>query len=159
MAQYHYSFIDRSGELSSVTIPVEEPSEAELDWETIINADEGGFRTALEAVTLANLVSHHVLVSQESLSPGVPTSPWANRETGLRIFYEGVTSGDKRNFTVPAPDLDNLTLQEGSDLVVLDDGGIMAALVTEIEAHLLLPYGDADEAVTVTRAVVVGRNN
>lgn len=160
MAEYSYTLIDRSQERSIVRIPVEEPSEVELDWETIINANEAGFRSALLGITLLELEAHHVLVSSERVvPPTIPASPWANREQGLRVFYVGNTSGEKRNFTIPGPDLAALTLQEGSDLVVLADAGPMAALVTWMESNVFLPYGNADEQVTVTRAVIVGRNN
>jgi hypothetical protein len=65
-------------------------------------------------------------------------------------------TGAKSHFTIPGPDLANLTIPEGGDLVTLADASIMADLVTAIEANV---ESEDDNAVTVTRAVIVGRNN
>lgn len=159
MARYSYTFMDFSRELSTVVIPVEEPSEVSLNWETIINANEAGMRSAIEGVTLASLQRHSVTVSEEDISDPKPTNQYAQRESGLRVFYHGVTSGEKRNLTIPAPDLTALTLQDNSDLVELEDGGAMAALVTELEANLQIQYGASTEQIEVDRALIVGRNN
>lgn len=155
MANYFYAIRDNSDEIGRLTIPVEEPTEAELDWETIINANEGNFRTALDGVILGNIAAHHVLVSNESPNDVRPASQWAQREFAMRVFLVGNTSGEKRNITVPTVDLDALDVQDGSDLVNLADAGVMAAFVAQLEAVYLVD----DEAYTVERAVIVGRNS
>jgi hypothetical protein len=65
-------------------------------------------------------------------------------------------NGRKSHFTVPGPDLDALTIFAGTDLVDLEDASVMADLVTSVEAGALSADGNA---VTVTRAVIVGRRN
>jgi hypothetical protein len=65
-------------------------------------------------------------------------------------------NGKKSHFTIPGPDLTNLTIPAGGDLVTLADASIMADLVTAIEANV---ESEDNNAVTVTRAVIVGRNN
>lgn len=86
----------------------------------------------------------------------IPASNLAQRESGLRVFLIDDTSGAKSHFTVPSPDLANLTIPAGTDQVTLADGGIMADLVTAIEAECQSVDGNS---VTVNRAVIVGRNN
>lgn len=160
MAQYSYSIRDFSDEYGRVTISVEEPSEAELDWETVINANEGTFRTALNGVILGNVARHHVLVSEELVDDSRPASALAQREFAMRVFVSGVTTSEKRNFTIPTVDIGSLTITPGTDLVELADGGPMAALVTAIESVYFINYPDgSDEQVTVDRAVIVGRNS
>lgn len=156
MAAYSYSFRDYSDERSSVEIRVEEPSEIGADWETIINANEANVRAALQGVSLANIASHHVRVSEEAPNDTRPASAFAQRELGLRVFYQDDTNAKKSFITVPAPDMANLTLVEGSDQVTLADGGIMAALVSALESYMYSPDGNA---ITVTSARVVGRNS
>ena len=158
MAHYAYTYLDNSGEKSTVIIPVEEPSEVELDWETIVNANEANVRAAINAVTLATLSTHHVVLSEEEISDVLPASQWAQRELKLRVFYVGDTSGNKRTLSIPAPDLGTLTLQAGSDLVDMT-AEPAATLKTQLEANVLLPYGAGDEPITVTKMMIVGRNS
>jgi hypothetical protein len=83
-----------------------------------------------------------------------PSSPYANREAGARVFYHNDTSNEKGRVTIPGPDLANVDIQAGSDLFDLTDTE-MASLVTWLEANA--EYDG--ESITVDRAVLVGRNS
>lgn len=86
----------------------------------------------------------------------VPSSEYAQRELGLRVFLVDDTNSRKSHFTIPGPDLASLTIFAGTDLIDLDDASIMADLVTEVEANCV---SVDDNSVTVVRAVIVGRKN
>lgn len=156
MAKYVYTFRDYSDELSTLELNVTEPTEVGMNWETVVNTEEAIVRAALQGVSLGNIAKHHVRLSEEAPNDARPASAWAQRENGLRVFYQDATTGDKYHFTVPAPDLASLTFVEGSDQIVLADGDIMAALVSAIETYVESPAGNA---VTVTSAWAVGRNS
>jgi hypothetical protein len=72
------------------------------------------------------------------------------------MFYQTTGSPVRRGtLTLPAPDLDVLTVPGGTDEVTLEDGSVMAALVTALETHMEV----AGQSVTITKAVLVGRNS
>jgi len=75
----------------------------------------------------------------------------------LRIFYEDAVANKRHHFTIPGPDL-TITdlLNPGTDKVELDANSEMINLVIALEAECLSPAGNA---ITVTRARVVGRNS
>lgn len=141
-------------ELSAVGVPSYQIDAANLaTWLT----GWGDLKTAIDGISLGVQAKEVVSIYNTVLSSAVPASVWANRELGLLVSYEGDTLGEKFRVTVPAPDLDNLTLL-ANDKVELADGGIMAAFVTAWEAIARNPHNDA-ETVTVTGAEIVGRNN
>lgn len=158
MAYYSFSIRDNSDEYGRLIIPVEEPTS--LNYETIIATNQASFESALDGVVLGNIARASVTVNEDTVNDTRPASQFAQRELGMRVFIIGASSGKKANFTVPSPDLNALTLQEGTDLVDLDDAGVMAAFVTQVEAlaRIYAPDGSS-EAVTVERAVIVGRNS
>lgn len=144
---------DKGGEISNVAFTSSDITAANFDAK----------QTA--AATLANAVAGVTLAAQAGAAfrqwvdpdeGNYPSSPYAQRELGLRIFYQGGDPVKKFHVTIPAPDLATLTIAEESDFVVLADGSVMAALVTALETDWLTPEGDA---LTVTKAVIVGRRN
>jgi len=89
-------------------------------------------------------------------SDTVPSDNFAQREIGLRVFLTDDVNGRKSHFTIPGPDLEALTILDGTDFVDLADAGIMATLVAAVEADAQSVDGNA---VSVQRAVIVGRRN
>lgn len=83
-----------------------------------------------------------------------PASLLAQRESGLRFFYQDDVNGDKGTLTVAAPDLASLKTP-GTDEADLAAAPI-ANLITWLEANALSKGGNA---IAINRAVFVGRNN
>lgn len=141
MARAIYNYADYGGEKSSVSFNLD------------ALANEGALRTPLEAITLGQLQKVTKVDSEDLVSSANASSPWAQVELGLRIHLADGTTGESGYITIPCPDIANLTIV--NDLVTLADAGLMAALVTQIEAHVL---SRDNNAVTVSSAEIVGRN-
>lgn len=148
-----FSIRDWSDEYGRVQFPMAD----QAGTETVANLDTNQlatFRSAVQGVSLGTVARESVRIL-EGGNDTRPASALAQREFGLRVFFELNTSGEKRNLTIPAIDIASLTVDGGSDLVELADAGPMAALVSAIETYVSIN----GESVTVTRALVVGRNS
>lgn len=146
-------FRDYSDEYSTLSVLVPDLDTADV-WNVIVGLG-AGIANALEDLSLATLVSvtYHEIANPPA-DDTRPTSPFAQREQGLRFFYSDNVDASKYNITVPAPDL-AIVADPGSDDVDLTITEV-AALVTWLESNVLSPNGNA---ITVDRAVIVGRNS
>lgn len=151
----NYTYRDFGSEIGSMSLHVEEIAAGGANYDAII-ADIDAIASALLAITLCTEAGNGLTQENDPDSDTVPASAFAQRELGLRVFLVDDVNGRKSHFTVPGPDLANLTIFDGTDLVDLADAGIMASLVTVIEAGAI--SADAN-AVSVLRAVIVGRRN
>jgi Ca2+-binding RTX toxin-like protein len=155
MAHVSLTIRDYSDELSTVTVPIDDIDElnddiGEVDDELVALA------SAIDAVTLGNIARQSVTVHETEPANSRPANAFAQRETGLRLYYQTTgAQGYRGTITIPAPDLAALTFVEGSDAIVLADGAVVEALVTALETHMEV----RGEAVTIVRAAVVGRNS
>lgn len=145
-------FRDRSDEYSNFSVLVEDMAGTDV-W-TVVTGLASGLESAVEALSLATLVSIYFRQIGNAEDDTRPASVYAHRERGLRFFYSDDVTSDKFNITLPAPD-GTIVDNPGSDLVDLSITEV-AALVTWIEANVVSPAGNA---VTVDRAVQIGRNN
>jgi len=152
MDQIGFTIRDVSDEYSTVTFNYDPFGSLETIGD--VEAAMGALSSAVDALTLGTIVRSWYRHESGSYTDERPTSPYAHREVGLRFFYHDAL-GNKGNLTVPAPDLANIAVTPGTDLADLTDSEV-AALVTLIEANVELVDG---EAVTVDRAVVVGRSS
>lgn len=146
---------DHSNELSQIQLYFPTIAAGGANFDAVI-ANITSVFDEIEVVSLCDNSGYgfrDVIVADPST---IPASNLAQRETGLRVFLTDDSNGKKSHFTLPGPDLANLTIPAGGDLVTLADASIMADLVTAIEADAKSEDGNA---VTVTRAVIVGRNN
>lgn len=146
------TFRDNSDELSRVTVRVDDLTGPDV-W-TVITGLAGDLETHLEGISIATLKS--IVYSQDGVEEEDvrPTSLLAQRESGLRFFYQDTVNGDKGNLTIAAPDLASLKTP-GTDEADLAQAPI-ANLVTWLEANALSKGGNA---ITINSAVFVGRNN
>lgn len=151
----NYRFRDYSSEIGSLSVHTPEIVAGGTNYDAVILAMDD-VSTALLACTLCTDAGYGYTDNLAGDLETVPTSEYAQRELGLRVFLVDDVNGRKSHFTIPGPDLANLTILAGTDLVDLADASIMAALVVEIEAFVLSMDGNA---VTVNRAVIVGRRN
>lgn len=151
----NFRYRDHSSEIGSLSLHFAEISAGGLDYDAIVLA-MSDVETAITAITLCDEAGYGYTDILAGDLDTVPSSEYAQRELGLRVFLVDDVNGRKSHFTVPGPDLANLTILAGTDFVDLADAGIMAAVVTEVEAGCLSADGNA---VSVLRAVIVGRRN
>ena len=154
MAKASWSYRDKSREMSNVEMTVADVSAGGADFDTVM-ADVAALGTAFLAATECIQAREVFNQTVDAKSPTVPTDPQAQRESALRIFYADDVTGDVFHVSIPGPDWANIDLQPNTDLADLTDT-VMANVVIAIEANALSPAGNA---VTVLRAVQVGRHN
>ena len=154
---------DYSDEYSTLKVPIAEALITDT-WQDI-QTKGANLVDALEDLILGTIVSWTFTQNGAEYGDERPSSPFAQREVGLRVFVTGEHSGRKSNFTIPTPDLAAIPLVPGTDLVDLADTD-MAALVTWIEANVEIPIpnlpplpGYWNDDVTIDRMVVVGRSS
>lgn len=151
----HFTYRDHGSEIGSLSLNVAEISAGGADYDAIL-VQVAALESEIMAITLCETAGSHILQEVEPDSDAVPVSAFAQREIGLRVFLVDDVNGRKSHFTIPGPDLADLVIFAGTDLVDLDDAGVMADLVVTVEDGVLSQDGNA---VTVTRAVIVGRRN
>lgn len=154
MAKASWSYRDKSDEISGVEMTIADVSAGGADFDAVmadVAALGAAFLAATECVQAREMFNQSVDVK----SPTTPTDVFAQRESGLRIFYADDTTGEVYHVTLPGPDWDSIDLLPNTDLADLTDTPV-DNIVIAIEANALSPVGNA---VTVLRAVAIGRHN
>lgn len=151
----NFTYRDYGSEIGSLSMHVAEIAAGGANYDAVV-AQIAAIESEIIAITLCTAAGGNLNQQLEADSDSVPASAFAQRELGLRVFLTDDVNGRKSHFTIPGPDLANLTIFDGTDLVDLVDGGVMADLVTSVEAGAL---SQDLNAVTVQRAVIVGRRN
>jgi hypothetical protein len=151
----NFTYRDHGSEIGSMSLNVDEISAGGADYDTIVAAI-AAIASDILAITLCTEAGNGITQGLDPDTDAVPSDAFAQRELGLRVFLVDDVNGRKSHFTIPGPDLDALTIFAGTDFVDIADAGVMAALVTTVEAGAV--SADAN-AVTVLRAVIVGRRN
>jgi len=153
MAKASIRWKDFSDEYSSTAFNVEDPSGASYDWaglETAVDA----VVDAMETVTFCSRGREQITVKAALGTETRPADEEAQRELGLRIFYQDDVTLKKYHVTIPGP---KLALMASAGFDVVDWGGTeMAALETAFEANVL---SEAGNAVSVLTGTIVGRRN
>lgn len=153
--QGFFGLRDHSNELSQVALFFDNIDAGGANFDTVI-ASITSVYDELQTVSLCDNQGYGFRDQIVDDPSTIPASNLAQRESGLRVFMADDSNGKKSHFTLPGPDLANLTIPAGGDKVTLADASIMADLVTAIEADCQSVDGNS---LTVTRAVIVGRNN
>jgi hypothetical protein len=155
MASFNVTFRDYSDELSTVSFPVAEPAGDGSDYAAIL-ADMGDIIFALNALSIGSIIRYSLTVNYTETGDGRPSNNYAQRESGLRLFWEeGVSPFAKGHLTVPMPDL-LLVATAGTDEVDIAGVTVVNALVALLEANMQSPAGNDIEFY---RGVIVGRRN
>lgn len=156
MAQVAFVMVDNSGEKSTVAFSL--PVITGANYDDIagngVGDNVGDLRIAIGAASLMNFVNTVVQAVNYPDTPVLPTSPWAQREDGLRVFYADADGG-KYHVTIPGPDK-TLFAQTGTDVVDHTSNAAAILLKNAIEANAASPSGDP---VFVTGMRLVGRSN
>lgn len=153
MSKGIYSFRDRSKEISTIELNFDDIAAGGANFDTVKGYVDG-LGAALSAASLCVESSENLKQETDTLDPSVPTDVHAQREAGCRIFYADDVTGKVYHITIPGPDKDNMAMLPESDFYDLTDT-VLAAVVTAIE----LANSPVGNAITVLRAVDVGRNN
>jgi len=146
-----FKVIDYSGEYSGVKMNVPDIDESNF---VAINGFVLALQTALAALTAGNIASRSLTAYTVPVNDTYPTSEYAQRETGLRLFYKDNVNAKKFHITIPAPDL-ALVAVEGTDFVDMSLS-VVAAVTDAMEAFMVSPYGNP---ITFYKGVIVGRKN
>lgn len=155
MAQVTFTLRDRSDEYSAVSFPIAEPAGDGSDYAAML-ADAAAIQAAIGALTLCTIARERIVVNENNPDDSRPTSSYAHREDGLRLFWQETGGNFKKgHLTIAGPDK-ALIETPGSDLVDLAGVTAVNTLVTAMEAFMLSPNG---EGVTFYKGVLVGRNN
>lgn len=150
-----FSYRDRGSEVGSLMLHFDNVDAGGANYDAVIAAITG-IEADILAITLCTSAGYGMQDAIGGDSDTVPTENFAQREIGLRVFLVDDVNGRKSHFTIPGPDLDSLTILDGTDFVDLADASIMATLVAAVEADAQSVDGNA---VSVLRAVIVGRRN
>ena len=154
MSKGLYSFRDRSKEISSMELTFVDVAAGGANFDTVVGYVDA-IGAALATASLCVQATENFKQETDTPDASVPTDVHAQREAGCRIFYSDDVTGQVYHVTLPGPDKDNMAMITESDLYDLTDT-VLAAVVTALEAGALSPDGNA---ITVLRAVDVGRNN
>jgi hypothetical protein len=145
--------MDFSGEKSIVQWSATEITGGAFDmasWEVAADDLADAIMDLTDCTRGRELFSGHVAEGSEAL-PAIAT---AQREVGIRVFYQDDTTGKKYHLTIPGPQVEDYP-DAGSDDIDLASTD-MAAFVTLFESNAL---SEAGNAVTVYGARLVGRRN
>jgi hypothetical protein len=153
MAKVTLAYQDYSSEPSRTTMHFPDPSGATYDWAQLI-LDVDALNDAIEAVTLCERGPENIAVQLATGTSATPSDEDAQREAGLRVFYQDQVNGRKGNFTIPGPQKSLMGVQ-GTDLVDWS-GAEMVTLESMIETHCVSRDGNA---IQILFGKLIGRNN
>lgn len=152
-SQFSLSLLDYSGEKSVVQWSAAEITGVAFDvsnWKS----EQDAIADAVEALTDCTRGKEQFSSNVDSGSETLPAIATAQREVGLRVFYQDDVTGKKYHLTIPGPQVEDYP-DAGSDEIDISTGDI-AAFVTAFELNAL---SEAGNAITVYAARLVGRRN
>nr|CRY96562.1 hypothetical protein [uncultured prokaryote] len=150
-AQVTYKVIDHSGEYSTVKVNVPDIDETNF---AAIETFAIALQAAVVSLTAGNIASRQLTAYTKPVNDNYPAEEYAQRETGLRLFYKDNVNAKKFHVTIPAPDL-SLIAVEGSDFVDMSLS-VVSTVTAAMEAFMVSPYGNP---ITFYKGVIVGRRN
>lgn len=145
MALYTITQVDYSNENTSTSFNM-------ADAATSVERD--ALQDAIEAVSIGNIWKDTFSLI-ERLSRVAPSNSDAQRERKILLRCQDSVNFKPVTITIGCADVSVLTIVPNSDQITLDDGSVMADLVTAVEANALSNSGNALE---VLEARLVGRN-
>ena len=151
-SQVAFSVRDRSDEYSYVQFNIEDIDET--SW-VATNTQIAAVQAALAALTTGSIARRSLTAFNEPVDDTRPANPYAQRELGLRLFYQDTVSQKKYHLTIPCPDL-LVVGSGGTDEVDLSGVSVINAIVNALEAFMVSPEGGP---VNFYRGVIVGRRN
>jgi hypothetical protein len=152
-SQYSLSLLDFSGEKSVVQWSAAEITGAAFDvntWKTAADLLADAIMDLTDCTRGKEQFSSIAAQGAETL-PAIAT---AQREVGLRVFYQDDVTGKKYHLTIPGPQVEDYP-DAGTDELDITTGDL-AAFVAVFETNA---QSEAGNAVTIYAARLVGRRN
>lgn len=149
-SQVNFAVRDYSDELSNVQFNIEDWDETTLP---AVKTAIASIRAAILALSIGN-IAHETLSDKTVVNDVRPTSKYAQREQGLRMFYQDTGNFKKYHITIPCANNDLLAVG-GTDEVNIEGNVLVAALVTVLEGFMKAPTTGND--IQFYKAVLVGR--
>lgn len=132
---------------------------ADIDDVTVTFGDVDTFAdtlvTHIEAHSLGTVSQVYASQDTQAKDETRPSNAFAQRELGFRFYYTDTVTQESGSFTIGTADLGIGSYLPGSDALDLT-AAPTAAMVTYLEANALSRDGNA---ITIDRAIVVGRNS
>ncbi len=151
--QYSLSLLDFSGEKSVVQWSAPEVTGAAFDVTTWLTAMDAIADAVMDLSDCTRGKEQFSSVAQQG-SEVLPSIATAQREVGLRIFYQDDTTGKKYHLTIPGPQVEDYPAAGTDELDITT--GDLASFVTAFETNA---ESEAGNSVTVYAARLVGRRN
>lgn len=151
-SSFSLTYKDRKGQKSTVRLPIQQITAANLDD---VLTKTAALQAALEPLTLGNLNQTQVTQNTSSVSDGNAASMVARRELKLLVTYEDLTTHKLYQTEIPAPELTNAALWSGEDPEQPDY--TTAEWIAFVDAFEDVVQVDT-HAVSVRKAKIVGRN-
>lgn len=152
MSSVSFTVRDHSDEKSTVQIPLVQITPLTM---AAVAAEILAIQVAIAAITTGNIATKTIVLEQEKVSDTRPANPYAQRELGLRLFYQDTVTQERFHITIPSPDL-LLVSQGGTDDVDLTGVSVVNALVALLEESMVSAAGNP---VSFYKGTVVGRRN
>lgn len=153
MAKINVQLRDYSDEYTVTGIEVADMTSV-AGWDTI-DALADAFVGHVEAHTIGTVVRASETQLTQAENDARPASAFAQRELGLRFYLRDTSNSKLGYFTLGTADLAIGSVVAGKDELDLT-AAPTASFVSWIESNVLSADGNA---VTVERAVIVGRNS
>jgi hypothetical protein len=153
MSEVQFTIRDRTNEYSSFRIGI-----PDVDDTTWIATDTAiaTIQAAVAAITTGSLAKRTLVAYTQVVDDTRPANPYAQRELGVRMFYqETVAPFKKFHLTIACPDLTVIDVND-DDTIDVENVTVMNALAQAIEAVAVSPNGNPIEFY---RAKLVGRKN
>ncbi len=145
---------DYSDEYTSLGLNIADIDGVTRLW-TDADADADALVSHIEAHSIGTVVIAGVSQDTQAENDARPADPFAQRELGLRFYVRDTVNQELAYFTIGTADLNIGSVVAGKDELDLT-AAPTAAFVTFLEGNMLSRDGNA---VTVERAVIVGRNS
>lgn len=148
---------DYSDEYSAVTFPLPDIANDGSNWGSVVDDgvtdNYGGLQTALAALTKGNIAHGTFTAFKRFHNDSRPASKFAQRELGLRLYYQDTVNFKKYHLTIPAPDMDIIDVN-GDDVDLTNS--IVAAVVTWMQTNMESIDGNP---VDIYKGRIVGRRS
>lgn len=151
-SQASFTYRDFSGEISTVTSYLPDTTAANFDaQQTAIDA----LAVAIAGVTNGQYAKKIHTAVNEIQSQANASAADAQRERKILVRYQDNTTMKLYRIELPCADVSALTIPSGTDLITVQDGGVMAAFAAAFEADFKSETGGA---VSIIDARLVGRS-
>lgn len=147
--------VDHSNEATKVSFHI--PQLTSSNFDALFAGTTGSvdlIEAAIETLSDCNTTRTTSSITNNTDENTAPSTVTAQREVAVRFAYRDTVTGAPGHFDVPGP-VTSIYPDTGTDNIDLANVMVAAAIVV-FEAEMVSPAGNA---IQITRATLVGRNN